>query len=304
MILSFDELTCLLVSSLAAVAIAVGSSYEPLEEELEEVAFAMFEHSFLEESDAIPKSKIESYLRKYPFFTTQKSPLQAMLMAFVQEGPQGLERDMMLVPLIKTGYPNNLMAKHFDESYFKSLSEDEQAAFLACCRSGIENADSGMGCYAMQPSDYDRFKPFFSQVLASYHGVSVEAKHETDWSLEGVEGLPEDGQLDLAALGLPALSMRVRVGRNLADFPLPGAMSRADRVALESKMCAAFDLLIAMPEYGGRYYSLTEGHKDYVDNAKYTELVKVSPGVYSCLLRVVAAARLRVSCGFRYLNFS
>ncbi len=34
---------------------------------------------------------------------------------------------------------------------------------LQICRSGIENPDSGMGCYAMQPADYDRFKPFFSK---------------------------------------------------------------------------------------------------------------------------------------------
>lgn len=38
----------------------------------------------------------------------------------------------------------------------------------------------------------------------------------------GVDGLPADGKLDVTKLGLPPLSMRVRVGRNLADFPLPG----------------------------------------------------------------------------------
>ena len=84
-----------------------------------------------------------------------------------------------------------------------------------------ENPDSGMGCYACQPEDYDRFKPFFSKALAKYHGVAEDAKHVNDWSLEGVEGLPEGGELDIAALGLDELSMRVRVGRNLKAFPLP-----------------------------------------------------------------------------------
>ena len=88
----------------------------------------------------------------------------------------------------------------------------------------------------MQPADYDRFKPFFSKVIADYHGVDVDAKHTNDWNLSGVEGLPEDGNLDLAALGLPELSMRVRVGRNLSDFPLPGAMNQDDRVNLENKV--------------------------------------------------------------------
>ena len=51
-------------------------------------------------------------------------------------------------------------------------------------------------------------------------------KHVNNWSLEGVDGLPEDGILDFAKLGLPAVSMRVRTGRNLNKYPLPGAMSK------------------------------------------------------------------------------
>ena len=50
-------------------------------------------------------------------------------------------------------------------------------------------------------------------------------KHTNNWSLAGVEGLPESGKLDLTELGLPALSMRVRTGRNLNKYPLPGAMT-------------------------------------------------------------------------------
>ena len=91
-----------------------------------------------------------------------------------------------------------------------------------------------MGCYACQPEDYDRFKPFFSKALAKYHGVAEDAQHVNDWSLEGVEGLPEGGVLDIAALGLPELSMRVRVGRNLKAFPLPGAMTQEDRCNMEN----------------------------------------------------------------------
>lgn len=165
------------------------------------------------------------------------------------------------------------MAKHFDLTYFNTLSASDKAALLQCCRSGIANPDSKMGVYAMQPTDYDRFRPFFSRVLADNHHVAEDAKHVNNWNLQGVAGLPADGLLDLEKLGVPALSMRVRVGRNLADFPLPGAMSEDDRVQLEKKMCAAFDQLQAMPEYGGRYYSLTEGHPDKVSAEAYEKLV-------------------------------
>jgi len=111
-------------------------------------------------------------------------------------------------------------------------------------------------------------------VLADYHGVAEDAKHVNDWSLEGVAGLPYSGILDIKELGLPDLSMRVRVGRNLASFPLPGGMTQDDRVKLELKMCDAFDVLIAKEEYGGGYHSLTPGHKNFIDEAKYNELVK------------------------------
>ncbi len=67
--------------------------------------------------------------------------------------------------------------------------------------------------------------------------------------------------------------MRVRVGRNLADFPLPGAMTRDERVAMEAKMCEAFAKLISMPEYGGRYHSLTAGHPDHISEEEYQQLV-------------------------------
>ena len=146
------------------------------------------------------------------------------------------------VGAIQKSNPENRMAKHFDVEYYKGLGDDEKKGLVQCCRSGLENPDSSMGCYAMQPADYDRFKPFFSKVIADYHGVSVDAKHVNNWDLGSVEGLPEGGKLDLEALGLPALSMRVRVGRNLADFPLPGAMTQEDRVKLESKVCDVCDV--------------------------------------------------------------
>lgn len=68
--------------------------------------------------------------------------------------------------------------------------------------------------------------------------------------------------------------MRVRVGRNLKEFPLPGAMNQDDRVAMETKMCAAFEILKAKEEFGGGYNSLTPGHADFIDAAAYDKLVK------------------------------
>ncbi len=177
------------------------------------------------------------------------------------------------IEALKAVWPNNIAVQCFDPVYFGTLSEAQQGRLLKCLNSGLENPDSEIGCYACQPSDYDDFKPFFSKVLARYHKVPEGARHKNNWSLKGVEGLPEDAVLDLARLGLPPLSMRVRTGRNLKDFPLPGSLTKQDRIGLEEKMMAAFETLIAMPDYGGKYYSLTPGNPCFIDEARYQGLV-------------------------------
>jgi len=85
--------------------------------------------------------------------------------------------------------------------------------------------------------------------------------------------LPEDGVLDFAKLGLPALSMRVRTGRNLNKYPLPGAMTKEDRVNMERDMGVVFEKLIADPTYGGEYVSITPTHANFIDAKRYKQLV-------------------------------
>ena len=177
------------------------------------------------------------------------------------------------IEALKDEWPANIALQCFDPDYFATLPDDRKTRFLKCLKSGVENPDSEMGCYACQPSDYDDFKPFFSKVLARYHKVPDNARHENDWRLESVARLPEDGVLDVASLGLPALSMRVRTARNLKDFPLPGSMTKDDRIRLEEKMMAAFEILIDMPDFGGRYYSLTPGNPCFIDDQTYQDLV-------------------------------
>ena len=170
--------------------------------------------------------------------------------------------------------PQNISAVVFDPSYFSSLDEQLKRRFLRCINSGIENPDSTVGCYACQPDDYDVLKPFFSQVLERYHNVDLSTtKHANNWNLDSVKGLPEGGVLDLSNLGLPALSIRVRTGRNLKRFPLPGSMTKQDRIDMEKTMGKVFDQLISMPEYGGRYVSITPGHPNFIDQTEYQALV-------------------------------
>ena len=180
----------------------------------------------------------------------------------------------MKILTLKETHPDNLMAAVFDIGYYNSLDEQLKPRFLNCLRSGIENAESTVGCYACQPDDYDVFKPFFAKVLEHYHKVNLSTtKHVNNWNLDSIKGLPEGGSLDLSNLGLPALSVRVRTARNLNMFPLPGSMTKQNRIDLEKAMGKVFNQLISMQEYGGRYVSITPGHPNFIDQAEYQALV-------------------------------
>ena len=117
-----------------------------------------------------------------------------------------------------------------------------------------------------------------AQVIGDYHknDPAYAESHTNDWDASGVG---EGGVLDLSKLGLAEeLSMRVRVGRNLKSFNLPGAMDKAERIAFEIKCNAAFEAVKA--KFGGSVYSISpdlgEGveHPNKIDDAKYEELVK------------------------------
>ncbi len=174
---------------------------------------------------------------------------------------------------LKTRYPDNIGVQSFDHEYFQSLDTGLQARLMRCLRSGIENPDSEMGCYACHHSDYDDLKPFFSKVLSQFHQVGPQAHHRSSWDLSAIPGLLEHGQLDITRLGLPPLSMRIRTARNLSDFPLPGGMERKDRLLLEEMILPVFLTLINDSDFGGNYYSLTPGSHYQISENQYQSLV-------------------------------
>lgn len=83
---------------------------------------------------------------------------------------------------------------------------------------------------------------------------------------------------DVSKLGQKELSMRVRVGRNLVGFNLPGSMSKEERIEFELRMLPAFAEL--SEKYGGKIYSLTPDFGDeagenpnLISQGKYQELI-------------------------------
>lgn len=226
--------------------------------------------------------------REQPAGVACEAPSVLALLAQVNERLDRIEKalgvglaafaaELQKIKAAQLANPKNLAMKYFDEAYFAGLSSEAQQRLLAIVRSGFENSDSGMGCYAMRPDDYDTFNAFFDPVIRDYHGANADAVHETDWDTSAIGS---KGVLDVTKLGLKELSMRVRVGRNLAAFNLPGSMDRDERVRFEQTMLKAFAKLQSMPEYGGTVYSLTpdfgEGqtNPNLISNEKYQELIK------------------------------
>ena len=162
--------------------------------------------------------------------------------------------ELAKIAKVKATMPDNIAIQKFSFEYFATLDPAQQTRLLKCLKTGWENPDSGLGCYAMAPSDYDEFAPFFDAVCQEYHKASADATHVTDWDASGVG---DKGVLDVTKLGLSELSMRVRVGRNLTQFNLPGAMDKSERIAFEKAMLKAFDKLKKDPAYGGTVYSLS-----------------------------------------------
>ena len=154
-----------------------------------------------------------------------------------------------------------------------SFGADQRRRLHRICRTGAENPDSVVGCYILRPGDLHEFSDFFSPLIREHHAAQPNV---TEWGR--VDGSNPD-ELDLAVLRMPPLSMRMRVGRNLKDFPLPGSMDRADRIRLERAMVRALQVLIEDPARGGRVYSLTpefgpnEPNPNLITADEYRDLV-------------------------------
>jgi len=159
------------------------------------------------------------------------------------------------------------MARHFDFSYFESLVKAKQVRLEKIIVSGLQNPDSQMGIYANHTSDYADFNGYLDYVIRDYHQIETLSLKVPDWNI--------DSDLNLALIdqSLENFSMRVRVGRNVASFPLPASMTQQDRVAFEDQMIQVFEMLMGDPKFGGSYVSLTPDSDYQISDQKHQQLV-------------------------------
>ena len=166
----------------------------------------------------------------------------------------------------------SLAARNLDVEWLKKLPATTQQQLVDCVAAGVAFPDAAVGCYARRADDYDRFEPFFGGVVKDFHGFPRGAQHAESWDMSALPGLPDGQRFTVKAIGPAQLHIRVRASRNYSELPLPAAMTRAERVILETRVCKVFELLEEHPEFSGRYYSLTPGHKDFVSGDEVKRL--------------------------------
>jgi len=115
--------------------------------------------------------------------------------------------------------------------------------------SGAKWVESGVGLYAGSHDSYYAFAPLFDKVIWAYHGHSASAKHVSNMDASHLRcpDFPADEDKMIN-------STRIRVGRNLADYPLGTACTATERRQIEDKVTTALAKFTG--DLKGKYYSL------------------------------------------------
>ena len=88
-------------------------------------------------------------------------------------------------------------------------------------KSGTENPNSSIGIYAGDNDCYSLFKPVMDQVIKKYH------KYDPDIdTVRGQGAKLKYSKDDENVLTGKVKTTRIRVARNLADFPFPSSMNK------------------------------------------------------------------------------
>lgn len=110
----------------------------------------------------------------------------------------------------------------------KNTKDKQNFSFKEAIFSGSKNIDSDIGVYAGSHDSYKTFAPLFDKIIEDYHGHKKGTKHSSNMDYK---------QLNAPALtGDDALlikSTRIRVGRNLANYPLGPGVSNEQRHEIE-----------------------------------------------------------------------
>jgi len=154
-------------------------------------------------------------------------------------------------------YPNftkehkSLMAKYLTKEVFeklKDLKTTNNFTLEKAIKSGIDNPDSGIGVYAGDVESYTLFGALLDPIIQEYHGFSKEDMHKSNLNPDDLNAPNPDPKNEYI------VSTRIRVGRNLADFPLGPAISKEQRDEVEKIVSSTLNSLDESLE--GKYFPI------------------------------------------------
>ena len=129
-------------------------------------------------------------------------------------------------------------------------------------KSGTENPDSEIGCYAADADSYTKFAKIFDYVIQHYHKLDNHVKQKNDFN---VDDLPEF----LPSVRKKIKSVRIRVARCLDKFPFTSQMSKADRLNVEKEVLIAAENVFKDDEFKGKYFAISS-----IKDEIYNELLE------------------------------
>lgn len=153
------------------------------------------------------------------------------------------------------------LTKEIWEEY-KDQSDACGVTFKTCIYSGVKNLDSGIGLYAGSHDSYTKFNKLFDKVIEEYHGHGPSATHVSDMTSEGLENA-EFNEADAAMVN----STRIRVGRNLKNYPLGPGVTKEQRLEIMNHVVKATEVFDE--DLKGQFYPL-EG----MDEATQKQLIE------------------------------
>jgi len=152
------------------------------------------------------------------------------------------------------------LSRHLSLEIFNALKDKKTKngfTIAQAINSGVENLDSGIGVYGGDEESYELFAPLFDPIIQEYHGFSKEDKHNSNLNSDDLNAPNPDPE------GEYIISTRIRVGRNVANFPLGPAITKEQRQEVEAQVSSALETLNG--ELRGTYYPL-EGMSSEISN--------------------------------------
>jgi len=121
----------------------------------------------------------------------------------------------------------SLLSKYMTKEVFDKYYGEKDTvgvSFEQMILSGCQNIDSGIGVYAGSHDSYYTFSDLFDKVILDYHQHEKLANHVSDMDYTKLNCPPFTAQ-EASMI----ISTRIRVGRNLADFPLGPGITKDQR---------------------------------------------------------------------------